>query len=136
MRSMLLMDVIGANDFPGLLARTAELECPIQWKHEGDFADVLRSFGLTEITGYGPDQLTAEALARYQAQLDALNETLADLGLTDLRLLTNNPRKIIGLEGFGLTISERVPIEVPADPANVDYLRTKRDKLGHLLKGI
>jgi len=71
----LLMDVIGANDFPGLLARTAELDCPIQWKHEGDYADVLSSFGLTEITGYGPDQLTAEALARYWHRFDAKLQT-------------------------------------------------------------
>jgi 3,4-dihydroxy 2-butanone 4-phosphate synthase/GTP cyclohydrolase II len=63
-------------------------------------------------------------------------QILADLGLSDLELMTNNPRKIIGLEGFGLTISKRVPIEIPADPANLEYLRTKRDKLGHLLKGI
>lgn len=63
-------------------------------------------------------------------------QILADLGLNQLRLLTNNPRKIIGLEGFGLTITERVPIEVDHHPANIEYLRTKRDKLGHLLKGI
>ena len=63
-------------------------------------------------------------------------QILADLGLGDLRLLTNNPRKIIGLEGFGLDIVEQVPIEVPPNPANIEYLRTKRDKLGHLLKGI
>ncbi|MGE0709964.1 MAG: bifunctional 3,4-dihydroxy-2-butanone-4-phosphate synthase/GTP cyclohydrolase II [Planctomycetota bacterium] len=63
-------------------------------------------------------------------------QILADLGLSDLRLLTNNPKKIIGLEGFGLKISERVPIQVQPHPANLEYLRTKRDKLGHLLKGI
>lgn len=63
-------------------------------------------------------------------------QILAHLGLNKLRLLTNNPKKIIGLEGFGLTISERVPIEVDHHPANIEYLRTKRDKLGHLLKGI
>ncbi len=63
-------------------------------------------------------------------------QILVDLGLTDIRLLTNNPMKIVGLEGFGLTISERVPIEVGASEANRDYLRTKKEKLGHLLKGI
>lgn len=63
-------------------------------------------------------------------------QILADLGITKLRLLTNNPMKIIGLEGFGLEIVERVAIEVEPHAANVGYLRTKRDKLGHLLKGI
>jgi 3,4-dihydroxy 2-butanone 4-phosphate synthase / GTP cyclohydrolase II len=63
-------------------------------------------------------------------------QIIRELGLSELRLLTNNPRKIIGLEGFGLTISERVPIQMEPHPANLEYLRTKRDKLGHLLKGI
>jgi 3,4-dihydroxy 2-butanone 4-phosphate synthase/GTP cyclohydrolase II len=49
-----------------------------------------------------------------------------------MRLLTNNPKKIVGLEGYGLTVTERVPIEVPPSDANRFYLRTKRDKLGHL----
>ena len=60
-------------------------------------------------------------------------QILVDLGLKDLRLLTNNPRKIVGLEGYGLKIVERVPIEIPARPENARYLQTKRDKLGHWL---
>ncbi len=63
-------------------------------------------------------------------------QILADLGLRKIRLLTNNPMKIIGLEGFGLEITERVPIEVPANDANRSYMQTKKAKLGHLLKGI
>lgn len=61
-------------------------------------------------------------------------QILADLGLTSIRLLTNNPRKVIGLKGYGLEIIERVPIEVPASEHTYKYLETKRDKLGHLLK--
>ncbi len=60
-------------------------------------------------------------------------QILADLGLTQVRLMTNNPRKLVGLDGFGLTIVERVPLEIPPSPVNAKYLRTKRDKLGHLL---
>jgi 3,4-dihydroxy 2-butanone 4-phosphate synthase/GTP cyclohydrolase II len=60
-------------------------------------------------------------------------QILADLGLTSIRLLTNNPRKIIGLSGYGLEITERLPIEVPASEHAIRYLETKRDKLGHLL---
>ena len=50
-----------------------------------------------------------------------------------LRLLTNNPAKRAGLEGYGLSIRERVPIEIPANAENLAYLRAKREKLGHLL---
>ena len=60
-------------------------------------------------------------------------QILADLGVRQIRLLTNNPRKVVGLEGYGLSIVERVPVELPANERNARYLRTKRDKLGHLL---
>ena len=60
-------------------------------------------------------------------------QILADLGLKTIRLLTNNPRKVVGLEGYGLEIVEQVPIKVKATPHNLRYLNTKREKLGHLL---
>ncbi|MCX6840751.1 MAG: bifunctional 3,4-dihydroxy-2-butanone-4-phosphate synthase/GTP cyclohydrolase II [candidate division WOR-3 bacterium] len=60
-------------------------------------------------------------------------QILCDLGLTSIRLLTNNPRKIIGLRGFGLDVVERVPIVVRPGKKNIRYLVTKRDRLGHLL---
>ena len=60
-------------------------------------------------------------------------QILADLGLTEIRLMTNNPRKVVGLEGFGLTLVERVPLEIPPTPVNAKYLKAKREKLGHLL---
>jgi 3,4-dihydroxy 2-butanone 4-phosphate synthase / GTP cyclohydrolase II len=60
-------------------------------------------------------------------------QILADLGLKTIRLLTNNPRKVVGLEGYGLEIVEQVPIRVKPNPHNLHYLRTKREKLGHLL---
>lgn len=60
-------------------------------------------------------------------------QILADLGVRDIRLLTNNPRKVVGLDGYGLHIVERVPIQVPANESNARYLKTKKDKLGHLL---
>ena len=59
-------------------------------------------------------------------------QILRDLGVQKLRLLTNNPRKIVGLQGYGLTVVERVPLEVPPHEANIGYLRTKQEKLGHL----
>ena len=61
-------------------------------------------------------------------------QILADLGLTSIRILTNNPKKVVGLKGYGLEITERVPLEVPTSPYNHRYLETKRDKMGHILK--
>jgi 3,4-dihydroxy 2-butanone 4-phosphate synthase/GTP cyclohydrolase II len=64
-------------------------------------------------------------------------QILADLGLHRIRLLTNNPRKFVGLEGYGLEIVERVGLEVaPSSEDSRRYLRTKKEKLGHLLRGV
>jgi len=63
-------------------------------------------------------------------------QILADLGLKNIRLLTNNPRKIVGCQGYGLKIVERVPLEIPAHPLNYKYLKTKKEKLGHHLNNI
>lgn len=60
-------------------------------------------------------------------------QILVDLGLSTIRLVTNNPKKIIGIEGYGLKVVERIPTRVSPTPENVKYLETKRDKLGHLL---
>jgi 3,4-dihydroxy 2-butanone 4-phosphate synthase/GTP cyclohydrolase II len=60
-------------------------------------------------------------------------QILKDLGLKKIRLMTNNPKKIIGLKGYDLEIVERIPIEIPPNEVNVDYLKIKRDKLGHLI---
>jgi GTP cyclohydrolase II len=63
-------------------------------------------------------------------------QILAELGVHKMRLLTNNPRKFVGLEGYGLQIVERLPIEIPASDASRRYLKTKKEKLGHLLRGL
>jgi 3,4-dihydroxy 2-butanone 4-phosphate synthase/GTP cyclohydrolase II len=63
-------------------------------------------------------------------------QILLDLGVRDIRLLTNNPRKVVGLDGYGLRIVERVPIQVGVTESNRRYLQTKKDKLGHLLDSI
>ncbi len=60
-------------------------------------------------------------------------QILLDLGIKKIKLLTNNPKKVIGLKGYGLEIVERIPIEIPPNEKNAKYLKTKRDKLGHLI---
>jgi len=61
-------------------------------------------------------------------------QILADLGLHNIRLLTNNPKKVIGLESYGLKVVETVPIVTTPNPFNTRYLETKRKKLGHMIK--
>ncbi|OGJ54246.1 GTP cyclohydrolase II, partial [Candidatus Peregrinibacteria bacterium RIFOXYC2_FULL_33_13] len=63
-------------------------------------------------------------------------QILRDLGLTSIHLMTNNPKKIIGLSGYGLQISKRIPLEIKPNKLNQKYLHTKKHKLGHLLKKV
>ena len=63
-------------------------------------------------------------------------QILSDLGIKTMRLLTNNPRKFVGLQGYGLSVSEAVPLEIPASDSTRKYLKTKKDKLGHTLSSV
>ncbi|HVG52949.1 MAG TPA: bifunctional 3,4-dihydroxy-2-butanone-4-phosphate synthase/GTP cyclohydrolase II [Vicinamibacterales bacterium] len=63
-------------------------------------------------------------------------QVLSDLGVKTMRLLTNNPRKFVGLQGYGLAVSEAVPLEIPANESTRKYLKTKKDKLGHRLSSV
>jgi len=61
---------------------------------------------------------------------------LRDLGVRTMRLLSNNPRKLVGIEGYGLAVSEWLPLEIPASDSTRRYLKTKKDKLGHKLSSV
>ena len=63
-------------------------------------------------------------------------QILVDLGVRKMRVMTNNPRKIVGLEGYGLQVVGRVPIVAPPTPDNIRYMETKRDKMGHIMPGV
>ncbi len=92
-----------------------------------------------ELQDLGKDTVEANHALGFKADLRDYGigaQILADLGIKNLRVLTNNPKKIVGLEGYGLHFVERVPIEIPANPENRKYLSTKRDKLGHLLSSL
>ena len=85
----------------------------------------------------GKDTVEANEALGFKADLRDYGtgaQILKDLGLKKIRLLTNNPKKVIGLKGYDLEIVERLPLEVPPNPLNEKYLRTKRDRLGHLFQ--
>jgi 3,4-dihydroxy 2-butanone 4-phosphate synthase/GTP cyclohydrolase II len=96
-------------------------------------ANKLRAYALQD---RGLDTVEANVKLGFPADLRDYGigaQILADLGVREIELLTNNPRKLVGLEAHGLKIVKRVPIELPPTPHNRRYLATKRDKLGHLL---
>jgi 3,4-dihydroxy 2-butanone 4-phosphate synthase/GTP cyclohydrolase II len=98
--------------------------------------DKLRAYELQE-KGY--DTVEANQMLGYPADLRDYGigaQILADLGLSTIRLITNNPKKIVGLDGYGLKITERVPLEIKPNEFNKKYLATKSNKLGHLLKEV
>ncbi len=103
---------------------------------EGRGIGLLNKLAAYELQEQGLD--TVEANMKLGFPADARdygigNQILADLGLTTIRILTNNPKKLTGIDGFGLTVVEQVPIEIAPNEENLRYLAAKRDKLGHRL---
>jgi 3,4-dihydroxy 2-butanone 4-phosphate synthase/GTP cyclohydrolase II len=103
---------------------------------EGRGIGLLNKLKAYELQDRGADTVEANEQLGFKPDLRNYGigaQILLDLGLKSIRPITNNPRKMVGLEGYGLRLGERVPIVQPAHDENAEYLRTKRDKLGHLL---
>ncbi len=120
------------------MAQIAESGCGVllYMAQEGRGIGLLNKLKAYELQENGMDTVEANLALGFPA--DARDwgigsQILAELGLTTIRLLTNNPRKITGIEGYGLRVVEQVPIEIPPNAENLAYLRAKRAKLGHRL---
>ncbi len=120
------------------LARIAEAGrgVLVYMRQEGRGIGLANKLRAYELQDRGFDTVEANEALGFKPDLRDYGigaQILADLGVTRLRLMTNNPRKIVGLEGYGLQVVERVPLVIPPTAANGRYLETKRMKLGHLL---
>jgi 3,4-dihydroxy 2-butanone 4-phosphate synthase/GTP cyclohydrolase II len=103
---------------------------------EGRGIGILHKLIAYQLQDNGKDTVEANEALGFKADLREYGlgaQILADLGIRKIRLLTNNPKKIVGLEGYGLEVVERVSIQVPPSNTNIEYLKTKKEKLGHLL---
>ncbi len=103
---------------------------------EGRGIGLLNKLRAYELQEQGLDTVEANLALGFAAderEWGIGNQILAELGITTMRLLTNNPKKVSGVEAYGLRVTEQVPIEMPPHPENVRYLAAKRDKLGHKL---
>jgi 3,4-dihydroxy 2-butanone 4-phosphate synthase/GTP cyclohydrolase II len=114
----------------------AERGVLLYMSQEGRGIGLLNKLRAYELQENGLDTVDANLELGFQADAREWGigyQILADLGLTTIRVLTNNPRKITGLQGYGLEVVEQLPIEVPPNAENRGYLRTKRERLGHRL---
>ena len=107
--------------------------------HEGRGIGLLNKLKAYQLQEDGMDTVQANQKLGFASDLREYGigaQILVDIGITTMRLMTNNPFKIVGVKGYGLQVVERVPIEIEPTPENVDYLETKRSKLSHIITNL
>jgi 3,4-dihydroxy 2-butanone 4-phosphate synthase/GTP cyclohydrolase II len=103
---------------------------------EGRGIGLVNKIKAYDLQDQGMDTVEANKKLGFKADLRDYGigaQILRDLGVSKMRLITNNPKKIIGLEGYGIKVVDRVPLQMESLPENLNYLTTKKNKLGHLL---
>lgn len=110
----------------------------IYLEQEGRGIGLINKLKAYALQDAGADTVQANEMLGFKADLRDYGigaQIMADIGLKSIRFMTNNPRKVAGLEGYGITIVDHVPVQIEPNPHNSRYLETKRDKMGHLLGG-
>ena len=108
-------------------------------KQEGRGIGLLNKLKAYELQDNGADTVEANEMLGFAPDLRHYGigaQILADIGLKKIKLLTSNPKKVVGLDGYGLEIVETVPLNVEPNPVNQAYLKTKKDKLGHNIENV